>query len=103
MTPPAAQTPNTTPHPGPTRARLAVSRAGTMRTRTATMTTMAVATIALSLAASVGCESSPPRDPHTPLSANEGAALLKDIRTDRSRMQNLTPAEKVYLQKTLRK
>lgn len=43
------------------------------------------------------------RDPNQPLTADQGAELLRDVRKDRSRLNELTPAEKAYLQRTLRK
>lgn len=57
---------------------------------------------ALMLSGLGGCESDA-RDPSRPLSADEGEALLKDIRSDRGRMESLTPAERQYLYKSLRK
>jgi hypothetical protein len=41
------------------------------------------------------------RDPTQPLTVDEGAALLRDIRKDRGRMEKLTPAEKRYLAETV--
>lgn len=46
-----------------------------------------------------GCGSD--RDPNQRLSSDEGAALLREIRSDRGRMGNLTPAEREYLGRTL--
>lgn len=49
-----------------------------------------------------GC--STPRDPNAPLTADEGAELLREIRDNPvKRKQNLTPAERAYLVKTLKK
>lgn len=54
-----------------------------------------MAMLALAAAGLGGCGSD--RDPNQRLSADEGATLLKEIRSDRGRMQTLTPAERVYL------
>lgn len=43
------------------------------------------------------------RDPNRPLTVDEGAALLRDVRDDRSRLDTLTPAERAYLVKTLKR
>lgn len=43
------------------------------------------------------------RDPKKPLTADEGASLLQDLRRSPSRAQALTPAEKKYLSETVRK
>lgn len=43
------------------------------------------------------------RDPNRELSADDRAALLRDVRADKSRLQNLTPAERAYLVKRMGK
>lgn len=43
------------------------------------------------------------RDPNQPLNADEGAALLHEIRDDPGRMRTLTPQERQYLMRTLKK
>jgi hypothetical protein len=58
--------------------------------------------MAAALAAAGGCGSD--RDPNQPpqrLTTDEGDALLREIRSDRGRMQKLTPAEREYLARTL--
>lgn len=49
-----------------------------------------------------GC-SSDERDPKQPLNADEGAELLREVRDDPDRLQSLTPAERQYLMRTLKK
>lgn len=49
-----------------------------------------------------GCVSEE-RDPNQPLNADEGAALLHEIRDEPGRMQTLTPQERQYLMRTLKK
>lgn len=53
-------------------------------------------------AALTGC-SSDERDPKQPLNADEGAELLREVRDDPDRLQSLTPAERQYLMRTLKK
>ena len=53
-----------------------------------------VGAIALALGIAGGCAD---RDPYKPLSADEGERLLRDVRSDRGRVQDLTPAERAYL------
>lgn len=48
-----------------------------------------------------GCGSG--RDPKAPLTVDEGDALLREIRDDPSKMKDLTPAQRQYLIKTLKK
>lgn len=43
------------------------------------------------------------RDPNRELSVDERAELLRDVRADKSRLQNLTPAERAYLVKRMGK
>lgn len=43
------------------------------------------------------------RDPNRELSVDERAELLRDVRSDKSRLQNLTPAERAYLVKRMGK
>lgn len=45
-----------------------------------------------------GCEQS---DQSRPLNIDEQAQLLREVRKDRSRVQNLTPREKEYLKQRL--
>lgn len=49
----------------------------------------------------VGCAQE--RDPRKPLTADEGAQLLREIREDRTRLSDLTPAERQYLLRTLKR
>lgn len=65
--------------------------------------TALVGLAALSILSGVGGCESDARDPRRPLSADEGESLLKDIRSDRGRMESLTPAERQYLYKSLKK
>jgi hypothetical protein len=59
-------------------------------------------TVALAtLASLLGCASE--RDPRQSLTADEGAELLREIRTDRTRLSELTPAEREYLLRTLKR
>lgn len=55
----------------------------------------------LGLMAAPGCGQE--RDPNRPLSADEGAELLREVRSDRRRLSDLTPAEKQYLLQTLKR
>jgi hypothetical protein len=57
--------------------------------------------VALLFAGPSGCKSD--ADPYRPLTADEGAELLRDVRKDPSRKQDLTPAERAYLIRTLKK
>jgi hypothetical protein len=41
------------------------------------------------------------RDPHKPLSEAEGASLMRDVRGNRVRAQDLTPAERMYLKQQM--
>ena len=43
------------------------------------------------------------RDPNRELTVDERAELLRDVRADKSRLQNLTPAERAYLVKRMGK
>ena len=43
-----------------------------------------------------GCET---RDPNKPLSEDEGAALLRDVRAGKTTVSDLTPADRAYLKK----
>jgi len=47
-----------------------------------------------------GCGSN---DPNKPLTVNQGASLMRDVRKDPSKTQNLSPAEKAYLQQQLKR
>lgn len=55
----------------------------------------------LGLMAGPGCGQE--RDPNRPLTADEGAELLREVRSDRRRLSDLTPAEKQYLLQTLKR
>lgn len=52
-------------------------------------------------AALTGCADE--RDPKQPLNADEGAELLREVRDDPERLQSLTPQERQYLMRTLKK
>jgi hypothetical protein len=47
-----------------------------------------------------GCGS---RDPHQPLTPDEGSKLLREVHSDPSRVPDLSPAEKQYLKQRLAK
>jgi hypothetical protein len=47
------------------------------------------------------CSSKP--DPSKPLTADQGDALLRDVREHPDKLNDLTPAEKQYLMRTLKK
>jgi|GEM_PF-4524090 len=48
-----------------------------------------------------GCEAK--RDPSWALTADEGAELIRDIRAERTRLSDLTPAERQYLLQQLKR
>lgn len=54
-------------------------------------------------AAGCGSACQEQRDVRQPLSADEGESLMREIRTDRGRAQELTPAERMYLRDALKK
>jgi hypothetical protein len=58
------------------------------------------AALAAVILLAAGCGSS---DPNKPLTADQGASLLRGVRNDPSRVQNLTPAEKVYLNEKMKR
>ena len=62
----------------------------------------AVAGSLLICAALSGCGADA-RDPNRELSVDDRAALLRDVRADKSRLRNLTPAERAYLVKRMGK
>ena len=65
-------------------------------------TTLSLIGVMLAAAVLSGC-SSDERDPKQPLNADEGAELLREVRDDPDRLQSLTPAERQYLMRTLKK
>ena len=68
------------------------------RERWAKISSVIVVLLPALLLALAACQS---RDPNTPLSADEGAALLRDVRAGRTGVSDLTPADRVFLHQWL--